>query len=390
MDNIDEKKQLSKCFKSYLNAKKYYDTDINKSVEYFIQCIKLADIYQNKNGNGNGNGNKNGNRNENNNVFDIIEETKLECYKYININIESLLFSINIKKNNSINLFKIVEEGTIDKLKKIKFNEVEFNVYNEYGLTPLHYAIKYGDTSFIKQCLILGANIDQTNVNGYTLLEYSCLEKDPNMITFLINHGADMTKHLNVRSCKKIINIGNDIDIVLLEKYIILEGEKCKLRLNINEINYLQSIYHLIDMNDIISIKYKKEIINMNDILINLNLLLSLFDEISRNTYISILEEELSYNLKNSLDCPTNKLEIILYNLIPFIKYEYNIKLKWLFHSEIKFLILKMLKKNSNINILYVEKELRNHMINTYIKNNIVPSGFIHIILFQIINRFIL
>jgi hypothetical protein len=70
------------------------------------------------------------------------------------------------------------------------------------------------------------------------------------MISFLINYGADMSKHLNVRSCKKITNIGDNIDIVLLEKYIMEEGEQCKLKSCINEINYLESIYHLIDMND--------------------------------------------------------------------------------------------------------------------------------------------
>ena len=52
MENIflsDEKKQLSKCLKSYLIGKKYYDTDINKSVEYFKQCIKFVNNIKQKN-----------------------------------------------------------------------------------------------------------------------------------------------------------------------------------------------------------------------------------------------------------------------------------------------------------------------------------------------------
>ena len=35
MNNNYEKNDLSKCLKSYLTGKKYYDTDINKSISYF-------------------------------------------------------------------------------------------------------------------------------------------------------------------------------------------------------------------------------------------------------------------------------------------------------------------------------------------------------------------
>ena len=36
-----EEKRINKCLKSYLIAKKYYDTDIDKSYDYFKQCIKI-------------------------------------------------------------------------------------------------------------------------------------------------------------------------------------------------------------------------------------------------------------------------------------------------------------------------------------------------------------
>ena len=38
--DVSKQNHLTKCLKSYLTAKKYYDSDIDKSLEYFKQCIK--------------------------------------------------------------------------------------------------------------------------------------------------------------------------------------------------------------------------------------------------------------------------------------------------------------------------------------------------------------
>jgi len=66
-----EEKRINKCLKSYLIAKKYYDTDTNKSFEYFKQCIKILNEIK-----------------ENNIKVDdslalIIDETETECSKYL-------------------------------------------------------------------------------------------------------------------------------------------------------------------------------------------------------------------------------------------------------------------------------------------------------------------
>jgi ankyrin repeat protein len=106
-------------------------------------------------------------------------------------------------------LFDIIETGNIQKLKEYNYGSIDFNIYNEQGLTPLHYAIEFGEISFLKQSFKLGACIDQTSKFGHTLLEFACLEKDPNMIHFLTTHGADMKKHLNFREGKKYFNNGN-------------------------------------------------------------------------------------------------------------------------------------------------------------------------------------
>jgi len=228
--DVSKQNHLTKCLKSYLTAKKYYDSDIDKSLEYFKQCIKCVNIVK---------------QTDKIQYWELLEETENECIKYITLSILYLInkpFDTQIKdsKDNSIhqttieplNLFNIIETGEINYMKQFKYGEIDFKLYNDNGLTALHYAIKYGDTRFIKEALILGASIDEINANGHTLLEYACLETDPNMISFLLLYGADMKKHLIFREGKKYTNKGDQIDIVLIEKYI------CE---NYNDINSLQN-----------------------------------------------------------------------------------------------------------------------------------------------------
>ena len=129
-----------------------------------------------------------------------------------------LIKNINIQNENE--LFEIIETGNIDRMKKYSFGDIKFNIFNNQGFTPLHYAIIFGDTSFIKYALKLGACIDQTNVYGHSLLEFACLEKDPNMINFLITYGADMNKHLYFRKGNnKLISNYDAMDILILYKH---------------------------------------------------------------------------------------------------------------------------------------------------------------------------
>ena len=48
--------------------------------------------------------------------------------------------------------------------------------------------------------------------------------------------------------------------------------------------------------------------------------------------------------------CPKSKIEILLYNLVPFINYGDTLKMNWLISLEVKFMILKILKKKVKIN----------------------------------------
>jgi hypothetical protein len=126
---------------------------------------------------------------------------------------------------------------------------------------------------------------------------------------------------------------------------------------------------HLIGINDY----------TYSDLFHGLTLLLSNFNETYANTYLNIIEEELSYNLKNKLGCPKSKLDILLINLVPFINYKFNISSEWVLSMEIKYIILKLI----NIKNIKIKNELVDIIWDTYIKSNIVSKDFIGTLISQ-------
>jgi len=371
---MDDEMKVKKCLKSYLTAKKYYESDTDKSFEYFKQCIKiLNDIKDNK-------------IKIDNSYLELIDETETECSRYITMTIENTM-NRSIPKSNMVNtskdeLFEMIEKGSIDKLKAYKYGEVDFKIYNNNGLSPLHFAISYGDTTFLKLAFKLGANVDMTNTMGHTLLEFACLERDPNMISFLNLYGANMKKHLEFRDGNRILGYGDSMDIMLLEKYVLLGN-------HINtECKYLNWIGEYIDMKDTIDIQLSNKIpITNEQFILRLDNMISEFPEESRNTYLSIIKEELDGELNYKLGCPNKKIEILLYNLVPFIDFKFNLSLNWLLSLEIKFIILKILKNKVKINTKQLKEELKEILYLSYIKTptgiELAPEGMIQILVLQ-------
>ena len=370
-NNVDQQKKIIKCLKSYLTAKKYHDTDEEKAYLYFKQCVNLLNDI------------KNDQIELKEDLINIMDETETECSKYLSKAIETIIEKpynrLLIKTENFNELFDIINTGDINKLKSYKYGELDFNIYNEEGLTPLHYAIKFGDTSFIKISLKLGAYIDQTNKANHTLLEFACIEDDEIMINFITSCGADMKKHLLFREGKLYSNKGNQIDILLLEKFLMNK------MLNYSNIKYLSWIFNYLNKDDSIELEYNN-LFNLNpkiklfDLILKIDNYIDTFNKTRRDTYISIIKEELEYPLQYKLGCPINKLEILLYNLVPFIEDIFNLKLDWLISLEIKYLILKILKNRKKINIYELKNELSELLNNIYIKPNIINEGMIQII----------
>lgn len=378
MEIDSNNKKVLKYLKSYLTAKKYYDSDTDKSMEYFKQCIKILNDLKEKN------------IKVDDKFVELIDETETECSKYLT---QAIAITIDkpitkkIKSPDADNeLFELVEMGDIHKLKSQNYGDVDFNIVNDYGLTPLHCAIRFGDTSFLRESFKLGAGVDQTNKFGHTLLEHACLEKDPNMINFLSAYGADMKKHLEFREGKKYFNNSQQIDIALIEKKV-MEFKEIKNW----KIKNLKFIFNYINPEEHIDIDYcspKNSTISMSKITVEdfikkLDYMIDNFNEESKTSLINILQDELSYSLSFKLGCPSKPLEILLYNLVPFIEMNQNLKLNWLISLEVKYTILKILKNKTKINTKELKQELAELLYMSYIKPEIIPEGLIQIIVLQ-------
>lgn len=380
MENNNENKligseaKIRKCLKSYLTAKKYMDSDLDKSFEYFKQCIRILEDLKNK-------------KDINNNFIDLIDETETECAKFISKAIENTLdkpIQLVPDAEPKNELFEMIETGDITKLKSLTYGSVNFAIYDSNGLTPLHWAIRYGDTTFLKHAFKLGAQIDQTTNFGRTLLEFACLEKDPNMINFITNHGGDMRKHLKFRENKKYFNGGNQIDIVNIQRQIMdCDGLNSDKKLDWL-FGYIKPDYELdisyCEPNNSMAIKEK---IKFEDLVRKLELWFGTLEPEIQSTIETILKEELGYSLAHKLGCPINKIEILLYNLVPFINYDSNLRLGWLISLEVKYIILKILKNKVKINIHEMKNNLAEILYISYIKPELIPEGMMQFIVQQ-------
>jgi len=358
--NID--KEIKKGLKSYLIGKKLFDDNKIESYKYFQQSLKyLLKCKDNKE--------------INNKYNDIINETEEDCHKYLNTTIDTIDITPSSATEVEPNIFQLIKEGDLKQIFNIDKHILDFNVYNEEGLTPLHICIKSGDLRLLKFFLKLNGKIDQVTKDGNTLLEYACLQRDPNTILFLANYGANMKKHLYFRegSIKYLLK-KSDIDLANLIKIIIVNYEKNKL-ISDN----LKFILNYVDNKDLIGLSN----LTIEYFLISLSIFLQKMDSISVKTYLDIIDDELKYSLKNKFSCPENKIDIILINLIPFINYPFNIATKFIVSQEIKFIITKNLKKTFG----KLDNNFKIHLIDeiwkSYINPEILPQDYLGIIIQQ-------
>ena len=355
-DKVDN--NIKKCLKSYLTGKKYFDTDKNKAFEYFKQCLKYLSMIEDKE-----------------KYKDILKDTETECNKMITLTVEQSIEK-DVSQESQFNLFNLIEIGNVDELKKIKSHHLNFYIYDEIGNTPLHKAVKFGDTTFIKCCLKLGCPVDIVNKEGFTLLEYACLEKDPNMINFLLKNGTDMKKHLFFRDGeKKNLQRQNYMDIAIIIKLILLHEPID----NIKDIVFLFNYFK------------ENELIGFNEITYNeffkyLQSLLNKLSLESKESYLSLIRDELVFPLKSSLECPNNKLELLLVYLIPFIDYNFNLSIDWYIHLELKYFFIRLLKESQQIN----EKEkniVLTYVWDNYVKTNLIEDDYLGNLILQWVSK---
>tara|TARA_B110000908_G_C10262171_1_gene460180 strand:- start:2456 stop:3481 length:1026 start_codon:yes stop_codon:yes gene_type:complete len=335
LDNIYLKKALKYYLKLKENKEKGGIPFAHKSLDY-IKKIKNKKKYDK-----------------------VLQETEEYCNIYLKNS--AINHTVDIDYNQ---LFKIIENGNLELFDKIKLNNKDIIKNNEDGLTPLHYCIKVGDTSILKKLLLYDVSINTINSRGNTLIEYACLCNDPNMINFLTKHGAVIKKNLFLRDKKVKIKLKtNNLDCACICKIMIMNS----YQKDINEI--FNKIKKLVDFETLCgfgNFTIKQLLIGIGESL----------DETSLSTYIDILVEELSYELQDQLFCYKNKVEVLIYNLIPFIEYKFNITQENIFLMELYFL-----KKKFN------KKKLIELLFEKYIEK-LVPEDFLGIQIKKIINKF--
>jgi len=375
-DPLETNKLLKKYFKIYNDGKKnLINNNKELAFEYFKESLDLLSELKN---------------NHSNKIIkhqELLDKTETRTNKYITITIESSIETENIlDRNFNINtLYENLQIGNLDIFKEIKYNQINFKEYiNNTGETILHYAIKLGDTTFLKYLFKLGARIDTINLLGNTLLEYACLQQDPNMIFFLEKYGANMQKHLYFREGPvKYITYNDSIDINILLKFILsYTNDYSENNINNKIFNKIKFIKNNIDLNEKINILTENKKYKYDDLFNGLSLLLNKLPEESALSYLNIISEELNFILNNKLGCPPNKLEIILVNLVPFIEYPFNISIDWVLSLELKYLILKLIKKK-NINSINIKKELIENIWKNYIEHEIIQEDYLGCLISQ-------
>jgi ankyrin repeat protein len=346
-------KDLKKIIKYYLRSK---NNDSPDNLETLSKIVILLEKVNNKEINFNN---------------DYLINIKKYTFDRINELINDLL-----NKNNKVidpKIFDYIQEGNISTITDTD-NIYNFNVFDNNGLSPLHRCIKLGDANILKEFLKKGEKIDIVDANGHTLLEYACLQKDPNMIFFLLEHGANMQKHLCFRKNSKYYLQINDIDTAIICR-MCLEYENKKKSID------LSFMLKYIDANEKIGINE----IKFGDFLLNLQNITSSLSKETQETLINIWNEELDYNLKNKMGCPTNYLELILINMTPFINYPFKITNRNVLTNELILLIKKISLKNNFVLDDNFKKDLINKIWVDY--NTIVSRDYIGVIINHIFSK---
>ena len=344
---MDDEENLKNAIKLYNAGKKYYNLNKEKAKQYFEQSLEKLGYLKGLNN-------------------QLIQTTEAECIKYLNI---------------PDNVFELVTKNDLNKIKNIEF--INFREINENGNTLLHHAIDVGDTGILKELLKKGGMIDTVNGNGNTLLEYACLKKDPNIIEFMANHGANMQKHLFFRKGDNKIYLNkSDIDMAIILKIIIVNRLKSKNLENekLDKSNYSSFIFleKYFNLSELIGFdKY-----TVRDMLIGLHQMFN--NKESYKSYSQIINEELiEFENNKHMKCIYTKIDIILSNIVPFINYPFNIASIFIVKNEIKYLMKNILRYNKKDfkNILMTK------LFDYYIQTGLFPEDYIGIIVYNILSK---
>ena len=150
----------------------------------------------------------------------------------------------------------------------------------------------------------------------------------------------------------------------------------------INDIKDIKFLFNYFNENDLIGFNE----ITYNEFLKYLQSLLNKLSLESKESYLSLIRDELVFPLKSSLECPNNKLELLLVYLVPFIDYNFNLSIDWCIHIELKYFFIRLLKESKKIN----EKEkniVLTYVWDNYVKTNLIEDDYLGNLILQWVSK---
>ena len=358
-------------FDLYTKAKKYFDDKkFQKSFELFGKVIfNLYDIKKNLNNNKIDDKIKNS-------LNEKVEEALKKSSEYIkelefidkelSSDEDSEIISSNYSQENNKDILTFSMEGDIVQVSEL-IDKVNLNITNLLGETPLHLAVKNGDTRMTELLLKNGAEINNVTDYGLTVMEIACVNKDFKMIALLQDYGCRLDKLINLRDNQNN-NPGklksNKIDLILTVKKLLSSVQPLKISKTDSFFQIKEAIINctLSDKKKILilgildNIEKSNKQIGWNDIQeddimhIIWNAIHSKHFANSKNDIINCLIEELYYckniGQKDNLCCPSTAYERIIYSLAGFNPEVININLNCIINYE---LVLYTMKFKQNL-----------------------------------------
>ena len=99
----------------------------------------------------------------------------------------------NSSENNK--LFDACEYNDIEKVKFLfEQKGANINEKNEYGMTALHLASRYGNLEIVKYLVEKGANINEKNERGLTAFWFASRNSHLEIVKYLIEKGANINE----------------------------------------------------------------------------------------------------------------------------------------------------------------------------------------------------
>ena len=122
-------------------------------------------------------------------------------------------------------LFKAIRDGKVKKVRALMQKGVNLDCKNNYGKTPLHYAVAalgvYKKETIVELLLQNGAKIEEKNSNGQTPLEIAVLNEQTLVAKIILKHGADVNvkRKLGHSLLHTAISFGNVSLVEILLEY---------------------------------------------------------------------------------------------------------------------------------------------------------------------------